>query len=71
MLKTDIKLIINGEDKFFEKELSINEIIESLLITNKVMATAVNTHIIKKDKWNEFYPKDNDRIEFLQFVGGG
>jgi sulfur carrier protein len=27
--------------------------------------------IVKKDNWSTFTPKDNDKIELLQFVGGG
>jgi sulfur carrier protein len=35
------------------------------------MASAVNMEIVKKENWNNFIPKDNDKIELLQFVGGG
>jgi sulfur carrier protein len=28
-------------------------------------------NIVKKDDWKNFIPKDNDKIELLQFVGGG
>jgi sulfur carrier protein len=35
------------------------------------MAAAVNMNIVKKDDWNNFTPKENDKIELLQFVGGG
>ena len=35
------------------------------------MAAAVNMNIVKKDDWNSFIPKNDDKIELLQFVGGG
>jgi sulfur carrier protein len=66
-----INLIINGEKKSYEKENSINEIITALQIEGKVMAAAVNMEVVKKDNWNEFKPKNGDKVEFLQFVGGG
>jgi sulfur carrier protein len=28
-------------------------------------------NIVKKDEWNNFIPKNDDKIELLQFVGGG
>ena len=64
-------LIINGETKNFENNFSLQQIISNLQIEDKVMAAAVNMEIVKKDDWNNFIPQDNDKIELLQFVGGG
>ena len=66
-----IQLIINGEDKNFKNNMSLKDIIISLKIEDKVMAAAVNMDIVKKDNWKRFIPKENDKIELLQFVGGG
>ncbi|RUM56492.1 MAG: thiamine biosynthesis protein ThiS [Nautilia sp.] len=66
-----MKLIINGEERKFESSLTILEILEKLQIKDKAMAVAVNMEIVKKDKWNSFVPKENDKLEILQFVGGG
>ena len=66
-----MNIIINGDSKTFEDGNTLQLIIESLKIEDKVMAAAVNMEIVKKDKWNEFTPSDNDKIELLQFVGGG
>jgi sulfur carrier protein len=63
-------LLINGKEYNFEN-LTIVEILNELGITDMVMACAVNTEIVKKDSWNEFTPKSHDKIEFLEFVGGG
>jgi len=64
-------IIINGETKEFEKNATLQEIITELKIEDKVMASAVNMEIVKKDNWSEFIPKNEDKIELLQFVGGG
>ena len=64
-------LIINGEIKDFEDSLTLQDIITNLQIENKVMAAAVNMNIIKKDDWSKFTPENDDKIELLQFVGGG
>jgi len=66
-----MKLIINGEDKVFKDNNSLDDIIISLEIKDKVMACAVNMDIVKKENWNSYIPKDGDKIELLQFVGGG
>ena len=64
-------LIVNGETKEFKDDLTLQNIITDLQIENKVMAAAVNMNIVKKDDWNSFTPKNDDKIELLQFVGGG
>ncbi|AXX94095.1 MULTISPECIES: sulfur carrier protein ThiS [Arcobacter] len=64
-------LIVNGETKEFDNSSTLQDIITNLQIENKVMAAAVNMNIVKKDDWKNFIPKDNDKIELLQFVGGG
>jgi len=66
-----MNIIINSETKVFENGKTLLFIIKSLKIEDKVMACAVNMKIIKKDNWNDFIPKENDKIELLQFVGGG
>lgn len=66
-----MQIIINGEDKQFDDELTLQEIITSLRIEDKVMAAAINMEIVKKDDWKTYVPKDNDKLELLQFVGGG
>jgi len=66
-----MKLIINGENKEFADNFSLQQIITDLKIEDKVMAAAVNMEIVKKDDWSTFVPKDEDKIELLQFVGGG
>ena len=64
-------LIINGETKEFNETFSLQDIITNLQIENKVMAAAVNMNIVKKDEWSNFIPENDDKLELLQFVGGG
>ena len=66
-----MKLIINGEEKIVDENKSIKQIMIDLNIIDKVMACAVNMDIVKKDDWSSYTPKDGDKLELLQFVGGG
>ena len=66
-----MRLVVNGGTKEFKDDLTLQNIITDLQIENKVMAAAVNMNIVKKDDWNSFIPKNDDKIELLQFVGGG
>ena len=35
------------------------------------MAIAVNTQVLKKEKWGEYVLQNGDEVEILDFVGGG
>ncbi len=65
------KIKVNGEWKEFAKDLNIKEIIKELGISDKVLALALNTEVIKKEHWDECFPKNGDELELLHFVGGG
>lgn len=71
LLRETMNLIINGENKEFTENSSLQTIISQLQIEDKVMAAAVNMEIVKKEQWKDFSPKENDKVELLQFVGGG
>ncbi|SHO80425.1 hypothetical protein MNB_SV-15-780 [hydrothermal vent metagenome] len=66
-----MKLKVNGEIQDIKDNITINELISTLGIEVKVMAGAVNMKIIKKDDWDSYILKDGDKVEFLDFVGGG
>ena len=66
-----MKIIINGEMKEFKEKMTINELLLSLSLDGKVMAAAVNMQIVKQNDWTTFYLTDGDKLELLDFVGGG
>lgn len=66
-----MQLVVNGESLEFQKEVTLIEIMKHLDVEGQVMATAVNMEVVKQDTWDEYRPADGDKIEMLQFVGGG
>jgi thiamine biosynthesis protein ThiS len=69
--KKSMKLIINGETKEFDKNITLAKLLQELNLTQRVMAAAVNMEIIKQAGWETHELKDEDKIELLDFVGGG
>ncbi|NCD12129.1 MAG: sulfur carrier protein ThiS [Epsilonproteobacteria bacterium] len=65
-----MQLIVNGEKKE-SKARTIQELLDELGIEIKIMAAAVNMNVVKKELWGNFVLNENDKVEFLQFVGGG
>jgi sulfur carrier protein len=62
---------INGEMREFENDVTLLDVIETLGLTDKVMAAAVNMNIIKQGNWGGALLYDGDTVELLDFVGGG
>lgn len=66
-----MNIVVNGEIKEVKEDITIQELIEFLSIKVGVMAVAVNMNIVKKDDWDSFKLSQDDKVELLQFVGGG
>ena len=66
-----IKINLNGKTIFLPKGTSVFKIIKkNKLQTNKI-AIEINKEIINKKKIDKIFPKNNDRIEIVHFIGGG
>jgi len=64
-------VIINGEVREFSENISIETVLKELSLDGKVMAAAINMEIVKQDNWASHTVKDGDKLELLDFVGGG
>jgi sulfur carrier protein len=66
-----MKIKINGIEKEIPQNTTIKQLLEDLKVLDKTMAVAVNMKIVKKDDWENYKLKEGDKIEALNFVGGG
>ncbi len=66
-----MKLVINGTEKEFPVDVTLLEVLKELSLEDKVMAAAVNMEIVKQDAWDKCRLNDGDKLELLDFVGGG
>lgn len=66
-----MNIIVNSETREFKNESTLLEILKELSLEGKVMAAAVNMEIIKQDSWKIHKLNDGDKLELLDFVGGG
>ena len=65
-----MQLVVNGVVQESHAK-TIQALLDELGIESKVMAAAVNMNVVKKEVWDRFELKENDKVEFLQSVGGG
>jgi len=64
-------VIVNGETREIEEGTTMQLLLEQLNLDGKVMAAAVNMEIVKQNIWDRHVLNDGDKLELLDFVGGG
>jgi len=64
-------IIVNGNERTIEEGATLLELLKKLDLEGKVMAAAVNMEIVKQDQWDVHKLIDSDKLELLDFVGGG
>ncbi|MBI1236303.1 MAG: sulfur carrier protein ThiS [Alphaproteobacteria bacterium] len=66
-----MKLTINGETQDFADGLTISGLVEALGLHPKKVAIERNLAVVPKSLHAETRLSEGDRIEIVQFVGGG
>jgi len=67
-----MKLTVNG--KMFEANPNISVIAllkEKNVESADMVSVEINGKIIRKEKYSQIELRENDRVEFLYFMGGG
>lgn len=66
-----MQIKVNGEIREVPEGSSMLDLIRSLGLEERVMASALNMEIVKQEAWGTTLLKEGDTIELLDFVGGG
>jgi thiamine biosynthesis protein ThiS len=66
-----IAIVLNGESKQIASGQSILDLVQSLELPAERLAVEYNRKIIKRDYWGQQTLADGDKVEIVQFVGGG
>ncbi len=64
-------LEINGESRSIPPVTSLGELLAYLKIEQDRIAVEVNRRIVRRKDWEATSIKEMDRVEIVQFVGGG
>lgn len=65
-----MRLIINGDD-IDSNAGTVRELLDELKIVSGRVAVEVNLAIVKKAEYESCKLKDGDKVEIVNFVGGG
>jgi sulfur carrier protein len=65
-----MKLIVNGED-LETSAATVKELLDALRTQPERVAVEVNLSILKRAEYSSFALKEGDKVEIVNFVGGG
>ena len=66
-----IKIQLNGKKYQIKKGCNLEELLKILKKDNNKVAIELNGEIADKKKYSKIFLKKNDKIEIVQFIGGG
>jgi thiamine biosynthesis protein ThiS len=66
-----ITLEINGETRTIPPVSNVAELLEVLGISGSRVAVEINRKIVRRREWERTPISNLDRVEIVQFVGGG
>ena len=65
------KIQLNGDSYEVNNGTNLNELLNKLKIQKNKVAIEVNGEIVEKNKYPNLILNKNDKVEIVQFIGGG
>ena len=66
------KIYVNGDAQEVSLPLNVSELIRQLLVENPEMVSVqVNEEFAEREDWERIQLKEDDKVDFLYFMGGG
>ena len=69
--KNKIKIIVNGKQMTVNLKYSLKNLIDKLKLPIKKIAIELNREIINKKQMSKIFLNSGDKIEIVNFIGGG
>ncbi|ELP8731805.1 sulfur carrier protein ThiS [Staphylococcus pseudintermedius] len=66
-----MEVFVNGEQQQFEEGTTVQDILDHFGIEAKRMTVERNAAVVKRSAWATTEVQQDDRLELLEFVGGG
>ena len=65
------KIQLNGNPYEISNGINLNELLNKLKIQKNKVAVEVNGEIVEKNKYSNLILNKGDKVEIVQFIGGG
>ena len=66
-----IKIQLNGNKHQLASPCNLKKLLKLLKKDNNKVAIELNGEVVNKKKYNKLFLKQNDKVEIVQFIGGG
>lgn len=66
-----MNVTVNGDEKQIAQGTTISGLLEILEVKPERLAVEVNRRIVRRTNWGSTALAEGDRIEIVNFVGGG
>lgn len=66
-----ITIMLNGKKEELPKEMSVAQLLKQKNIRPEVVTVEVNEQILSRQEFEKTVINENDKIEFVYFMGGG
>jgi sulfur carrier protein len=66
-----LRITLNGDPFELEQPLSVADLLSRLAIDPRRVAVEHNLTIVKREAFPRIVVRDGDRVEIVNFVGGG
>ena len=66
-----MRLIVNGENLEVSNVETLQDLLKELQIEPGRVAVEINVSIVKKSDYSTFKLNEGDRVEIVNFIGGG
>ena len=65
------KIQLNGDPYEINNSTNLDELLNKLKIQKNKVAIEVNGQIVQQDKYSNLILNKDDKVEIVQFIGGG
>ena len=66
-----IRIRLNGKEELIKDGITIMDLLKEIDINPQRITIELNGDIISKSKYSEKIIKEGDKMEIVQFIGGG
>lgn len=71
MSSSDIEIQLNGEPRSAREGETVAELLDRLDVDRRKVVVELNRQIVRRNEVDDVELEDGDRVELVQFVGGG
>jgi len=68
---SQIKIILNGKERFLPRKMSVADLIAELELDVKKIAVEKDLEIVNPDQFLSVMLDEGSRVEIVHFIGGG